>query len=149
MRARTVSFLLAGALVVYLVILGGRAFELMGTGTAVGIGLGVGVLILPFIGAWVTVTSLLFGAKTERLIKRLAEEGALLDTSGLPTMPSGRIDRAAADEWFGERQREVEADPENWRRWFNLAQAYDMAGDRRRARSTMAKAIDLERENRP
>jgi Flp pilus assembly protein TadD len=37
----------------------------------------------------------------------------------------------------------VEADPDSWARWFELAVAYDNAGDRKRARSAMRRAIAL------
>jgi Flp pilus assembly protein TadD len=57
-------------------------------------------------------------------------------------MPSGRVDRAAADARFAERRAEVEAAPDDWRRWYRLALAYDDAGDRRRARAAMRTAID-------
>jgi Flp pilus assembly protein TadD len=59
-------------------------------------------------------------------------------------MPSGRVNRNAADVWFEARREELDADPENWRNWYRLAYAYDIAGDRRRARQTMRKAVDLE-----
>jgi Flp pilus assembly protein TadD len=39
---------------------------------------------------------------------------------------------------------ELEAQPDDWRRWYRLARAYDYAGDRGRARETMKKAVELE-----
>ncbi|WP_199439023.1 tetratricopeptide repeat protein [Umezawaea beigongshangensis] len=143
MRSRTVAFVLIAALVVYFVLLAGRAFALLGTGDPVGVALGVGVLILPLIGVWVVWTNVQFGMRTERMARELDAEGGLPDTSGLPRRPSGRVDREAADEWFEERRAEVEASPEDWRAWYRLAHAYDLAGDRTRARETMRKAIDL------
>ncbi|ALG15528.1 hypothetical protein [Kibdelosporangium phytohabitans] len=143
MSARSTALLLTAVLAIYFVLLSGRALALIRTGTAVGIGLGVGVLLLPLIGCWVVYTSLQFGLRTENLAKRLADEGTLPDTSDLPRMPSGRVDRAAADAWFEKRRSEVEAAPEDWRAWFRLAHGYDIAGDRRRAREAMRKAIDL------
>ncbi|MEV0681285.1 hypothetical protein AB0I60_32680 [Actinosynnema sp. NPDC050436] len=143
MSTRTTAFVITAALAVYFVLLGGRAVVLIGTGDAVGIGLGVGVLVLPLIGVWIAWTNLRFGFTTERMARQLAAEGALPDVSGLPRRPSGRVDREAADAWFEQRRAEVEADPEEWRRWFGLAQAYDLAGDRGRARETMRTAIDL------
>ena len=68
--------------------------------------------------------------------KRLDE-----DPPELPRSPSGRVDRTAADELFDRRRVEVEAAPEDWRRWYRLAVAYDLAGDRRRARAAMRTAI--------
>lgn len=143
MRTRTVAFLITAALAVYFVLLGGRAVVLMGTGDPVGIGLGIGVLLLPLIGAWIAWTNLKFGFTTERMARQLDAEGGLPDTSGLPRRPSGRVDREAADAWFEERRADVESRPEDWRAWFLLAQAYDLAGDRGRARDTMRKAIAL------
>jgi hypothetical protein len=143
MKARTTAILLTAVLVVYFVLLGERAVLLLGTGTAVGIGLGVAVLILPVVGAWIAVVNLRFGAQVERLARRLADENALPDASSLPRRPSGRVDRDAADAWFEERKAEVEAEPEDWRGWYRLAYAYDLAGDRRRARETMRHALHL------
>ncbi|WP_447003709.1 hypothetical protein ACRAKI_29255 [Saccharothrix isguenensis] len=143
MKTRTVAFLITAALAVYFVLLGGRAVVLLGTGDPVGIGLGVGVLMLPLIGAWIAWTNLRFGFTTERMARQLDAEGGLPDTSGLPRRPSGRVDREAADAWFEERRADVESRPEDWRAWFLLAQAYDLAGDRSRARDTMRKAIAL------
>jgi Flp pilus assembly protein TadD len=39
---------------------------------------------------------------------------------------------------------EVEADPDDWRRWYRLARAYDYAGDRRRAREAMKTAVTMQ-----
>ncbi|WP_173124733.1 hypothetical protein [Kibdelosporangium persicum] len=143
MSARTTALLLTAVLAVYFVLLTGRAVALLETGTGVGIGLGIGVLLLPLIGIWVAVATVRFGLRTERLAQRLADEGTLPDTSDLPRMPSGRIDRKAADAWFEDRRLEVEAAPEDWRAWFRLAHGYDIAGDRRRAREAMRKALEL------
>lgn len=141
--ARSTALLLTAALVLYFVLLTGKAIALIETGTAVGVGLGIGVLILPVIGVWVTVATIRFGFRTEHLARRLADEGTLPDTSDLPRMPSGRIKRDAADAWFEERRAEVEASPEDWRAWFRLAHGYDIAGDRRRAREAMRRALEL------
>ena len=59
-------------------------------------------------------------------------------------MPSGRIQRDAADALFATVRDELENDPDNWRRWYRLARAYDYAGDRSRARETMKKAVEME-----
>ena len=61
----------------------------------------------------------------------------------LPRRPSGRVDRDAADAHFEVIRAEVEAAPEDWRGWYRLAHAYDLAGDRKRARSAMRHAIEL------
>jgi cytochrome c-type biogenesis protein CcmH/NrfG len=66
-----------------------------------------------------------------------------LDASTLPRRPSGRIQRDVADALFATVRTEVEADPDDWRRWYRLARAYDYAGDRRRAREAMRTAVEL------
>ncbi|GAA4554035.1 hypothetical protein [Amycolatopsis samaneae] len=144
MKARNFALVMTAALVVYLVLLAGRAFALFETGEPAGIALGVGVLLLPLLGIWVAVVTWRSGVRIQRLARRLESEGALPDVSDLPRRPSGRVDRDAADAWFDERRAEVEANQEDWRAWYRLAYAYDIAGDRRRARATMRRAIDLE-----
>ncbi|GHF76344.1 hypothetical protein FHX82_002544 [Amycolatopsis bartoniae] len=148
MRARNVALLLTAALVVYLVLLADRAVELVRTGTAVGITLGIAVFVLPLLGAWMVVATWRSGVRIQQLGRRLDEEGGLPDVSDLPRRPSGRVDRAAADAWFEDRRAELEAHPDDWRYWYRLAYAYDIAGDRRRARATMRKAVDLEAAER-
>jgi cytochrome c-type biogenesis protein CcmH/NrfG len=143
MKALWTAVLLTAALVVYLVLLTDRAVLLIQSGSAVGLGLGIAVLALPVIGVWFVVAQWRNGIRVARLSRRLAAEGSLPDTSDLPRRPSGRVDRDAADQWFAQRRVEVEQAPEDWRAWFRLAHAYDVAGDRGRAREAMRKAIEL------
>ena len=143
MKVRITVALLIAALTVYFVLLAGRAFALLRTGEVVGVLLGVGVLILPLLGVWLVYSNLRFGWATEKMARELEADGLLPDVSHLPRRPSGRVDRDAADSWFEERRAEVEASPDDWRAWFRLAYAYDVAGDRGRARETMRKAIEL------
>lgn len=144
MKARNFALVLTAALVVYLVLLAERGVQLVRTGTPAGIALGVAVFVLPLLGAWMIVATWRSGMRIQHLARRLDEEGGLPDVSDLPRRPSGRVDRAAADAWFSERLTELEEHPEDWRYWYRLAHAYDVAGDRRRARETMRKAMELE-----
>ncbi|GAA4413617.1 hypothetical protein ACFQV2_28735 [Actinokineospora soli] len=143
MSARSVSWVLAAVVVVYFVLIGGRAVALFRDGSVTAVAFGVGILLLPLVGAWVLWSTMRFGFRTQDLGRRLAAEDGLPDTSSLPRTPSGRVDRAAADAWFEERRAEVEAAPEDWRGWYRLAVAYDVAGDRTRGRQAMRKAIEL------
>lgn len=145
LTARNAAFVVALVLLVYLVLMGGRAITMISSGEPVFLVLGLAILVLPVLGAVLVVDQLRFGASTERLARRLDDEGALPDVSHLPRRPSGRVEREAADEWFDAKQAELEASPDDWRRWFALAQAYDLAGDRNRGRKAMRKAIELER----
>ena len=134
------------ALVVYFLLLGRIAMAFITSGSTAAIGLGLAVLIMPLIGIWVMVSTLQAGLAHQRLARIIREEGMELDVSGLPRMPSGRIQRDAADALFETVREELENDPDNWRRWYRLARAYDYAGDRSRARDAMKKALEMERE---
>ncbi|MGP4056545.1 hypothetical protein ACTWP6_17260 [Mycobacterium sp. 4D054] len=136
------------ALVVYFVLLGRAAWILISSGEPAPIGLGAAILILPVIGIWAMVATLKAGLAHQRLARLAREQGMELDISDLPRRPSGRIERDAADALFGAVRDELEADPENWLRWYRLARAYDYAGDRGRARETMKKAVLLEESAR-
>lgn len=142
---RAWALVLALVLAVYLVLIGSRAVTTLLSGRPVFIGLGLAVLVLPVLGALLVVDQIRFGARTEHLARRLEAEGALPDVSHLPRRPSGRVRRDAADEWFEAKHDELREAPQDWRAWFALAQAYDLAGDRNRGRKSMRKAIELER----
>ena len=138
------------ALIFYFVMLTRTAVALIRSGTPAAVALGVGVLILPVVGAWAMVATLRAGLAHQRLARLAAEDEMELDVSDLPRTPSGRIERDAADALFQTTRAELDADPDNWRRWYRLARAYDYAGDRSRARETMRKAVALQiGEGRP
>lgn len=147
MRTRITVAILTAALIVYFVLLGQRGVYLLGTGTWVGILLGIGVLILPFIGIVLVVFELRFGAATAALARQLAADGELPDDSQLARRPSGRIERASADAYFETVRTRVEADQSDWRGWYELGYAYNLSGDRKRARAAVRKAIELSRES--
>jgi cytochrome c-type biogenesis protein CcmH/NrfG len=132
------------ALIFYFAMLTRTAVALIRSGTPAAVALGIGVLILPMVGAWVLFATLRAGLAHQRLARLAAEDGMELDVTDLPRMPSGRIQRDAADALFQTTRAELDADPDNWRRWYRLARAYDYAGDRGRARETMRKAVALQ-----
>ena len=132
------------ALIFYFAMLTRTAIALIRSGTPAAVALGIGVLILPVVGAWVMAATLRAGLAHQRLARLAAEYGMELDVTDLPRMPSGRIQREAADGMFATVRAELDADPDNWRRWYRLARAYDYAGDRSRARETMRRAVELQ-----
>jgi cytochrome c-type biogenesis protein CcmH/NrfG len=148
LRIQLVIGFLCVALVVYFVMLGRIAMAFITSGRPAAIGLGLALMILPLIGLWAMVSTLRAGLAHQRLARIAKEEGMELDVSALPRMPSGRIQRAAADALFETVRDEVEADPDNWRRWYRLARAYDYAGDRSRARETMRRAVEMQEGRR-
>ncbi|UGT56755.1 hypothetical protein [Nocardia asteroides] len=142
-----VAFLVL-ALVYYFVRLGSLAVAYIADGEFAGVALGIGMLLLPIVGIWIVWATLQAAFAHQRLARRIDEEGLEVDTSQLPRRPSGRIERAAADELFARIKTEWEADPDNWRSSYRLARAYDYAGDRTRARETMRRAVALEKLER-
>ncbi|WP_016933649.1 hypothetical protein [Rhodococcus sp. R1101] len=136
------------ALGFYFVLLGSTGLKLIRSGEFAGVGLGIGILILPVVGAWIVYATIRAGLQHQHLAQRIHDEGLELDIDDLPRMPSGRIERDAADELFATVKQEWEADPDNWRNSYRLARAYDHAGDRSRARETMRRAVALEKLER-
>jgi cytochrome c-type biogenesis protein CcmH/NrfG len=144
LRIQLVIGFMCVALVVYLFMLGRIAMAFITSGSLAAIVLGLALLVFPLIGIWVMVSTLRAGLAHQRLARIAREEGMELDVSALPRMPSGRIQRDAADALFETVRDELESDPDNWRRWYRLARAYDYAGDRSRAREAMKKAVEIQ-----
>ncbi|NUR96699.1 MAG: hypothetical protein HOV67_15755 [Kribbellaceae bacterium] len=140
MKAKQTAFVLAVVFVAYAALIGYRGILLVTVGTPVSVVLGLAVLVIPVVGAYLVWREIQFGRRTEVLAKELEAAGGL-PVDDLPRRPSGRIDRTAADEAFGRYRAEAEAAPDDWRVWFRLSIAYDAAGDRKRARAAMRKAI--------
>lgn len=142
MRARLTAAVLIAVLAFYLVTIGWRGVLLVADGHPVSVLLGLAVVALPLVGAWAIWREVRFGLATQRLAGLLEAEGGLPEVD-LPRRPSGRIERDGADRWFAQVKTRVEAEPGDWRGWFHLAAAYDVSGDRRRARAAMRQAITL------
>lgn len=146
LRIQLVIGFMCLALILYFLMLGRSAWIFITSGEPAAIGLGVALLAFPLIGIWVLVTTLRAGLAHQRLARLAREQGMELDVSALPTRPSGRIERDAADALFGTVKAELETDPDNWIRWYRLARAYDFAGDRSRARETMRTAVRMQEQ---
>lgn len=143
-RTKALIAFMCLALLMYLVFLGRTAVLLIGSGSAPAIGMGLALLIMPFIGLWAMVATLRDGFTHQRLSRLIAADGMELDAGALPRRPSGRIERDAADALFRTVRDELDAEPDDWRRWYRLARAYEFAGDRRRAREAMKTAVRLQ-----
>ena len=145
-RSQLLIGFLCLALVVYFVLLGHIGLALIADGRAAPVGMGVALLILPFIGMWAMIATLRAGFAHQRLARLAAEQGMELDVRDLPRRASGRIERVAADGLFDTVRAELDADPDNWVRWYRVARAYDYAGDRGRAREAMRRAVELQEQ---
>ncbi len=144
MSARLGVGVMAALLALYIVLVGWRAVALIGTGDPVGITMGFSLIVLPPIAMWALARELMFGASASKLGARLDAEGALPDDE-VTVRTSGRVVRDDADAVFPRYREAVEQNPDDWQAWYRLGIAYDAAGDRRRAREAIRKAIRLER----
>ena len=145
MKARAGVAVMAALLVLYIVLVAQRAWLLLISGQIIGVAMGVALIVLPVIAGWALWRELAFGRSAERLARRLEAEGAL-PSEEMDVRVSGRPDRAQADAVFPHYRHDVEAHPTDWRAWFRLGLAYDGAGDRRRAREAIRRAITLEKK---
>lgn len=136
--------LMAALLVLYLVLVTQLAVRLFLVDNGIAKVIGIALMVLPLLGLWALIVELVFGIRSERLVRLLDASGGL-PVDALPKRTSGRPERGAADAEFPKYRAEVEADPESWKAWFRLGLAYDASGDRRRARQSIRRAISLER----
>lgn len=129
--------------VMYVVLLGQRGILLLLEPNTIAKLMGAGILAFPVVALWAIARELVFGLKIERIAKRLEVEGRWPELN-LELRPSGRATRDSATVEFERIKQIVQQDETNWYSWFTLGLAYDAAGDRRRARLAMRKAIELE-----
>jgi cytochrome c-type biogenesis protein CcmH/NrfG len=148
MTGKRMAAVMAVLLGAYLLFTASRAIDFIQAGGIIPVMLGVAILAFPVIGLWMLWREWQFGRATEALGHELAARGEL-PVDDLPRRPSGRPMRAAADAHFAEVRTRAEAEPESWERWFELSTAYDAAGDRKRARSAMRRAIALHEDRLP
>lgn len=104
--------------------------------------LGLALLLLPMFAFWAIAKEIGFGLSSERIAKKIPEQS--FSDLGLELRPSGRATKESASEAFERIKSKLDVD-ESWQNWFLLGVVYDANGDRRRARSSIRKAIELER----
>ena len=129
-------------LIMYIVLVGERAVAMIQSGVTAGVIMGSTLLVLPLLGAWLIIAELRFGLRIEALGRRIEQEGAWPQFD-FELRPSGRVVRSSAQAAFDKYRDEAQGKPEDFHSWFNLGLVYDAAGDRRRARAAMRKALSL------
>ena len=144
LRTRLCIGVVCAALIGCFALLGRIALVLIADGRPATVALATGLLVLPLAGLLVAGATMRTGFTHQKLVRLAGSNGMDLDVGALPRRASGRIERAAADELFHTVRAELDADPDNWIRWYRLARAYDYAGDRGRARDAMKKAALLQ-----
>ncbi len=102
--------------------------------------MGLAIMVLPVIAIWSIFSELRFGFRAQKLGQRLDAEGVA--DLALEFRASGKATKESAQREF-ERVSAALGENESWQLWYQLGQAYDANGDRKRARSAIRKAIAL------
>ncbi len=131
-------------LLLYIVVVGQRAFLMLTTGDPIAIAIGVALVVMPLIGVWALFREMQFGFAADRLARTLTAEGRMPEPE-TPLTPSGRIARDDAAPVVARYAAEAEAAPEDWRSYFRLGVVQDAAGRRKDARASIREAIRLSR----
>ena len=108
---------------------------------------GLFLLVLVVVGAVLVVRQVRFTAAAQRLARRIAEEGGF-ERDSLARDPRGKVLPEVAAEQFTLRKAAVDADPEDWRAWFQLGVAYGDLRQPQAARAAVRRAVALERAQR-
>lgn len=144
MGSRLGVVVMAALLVLYIALVGWRAFALLGSGDALAITMGVALLVMPLIGAWALVRELQFGLAADRLGRQLDGEGGMPEApEGLK--PNGRLLPEDATRMIQEYGDAAASAPEDWRAQYRLGVVQDAAGRRKDARAAIRAAIRLSR----
>ena len=107
------------------------------------VAMGIGIIIFPLFALWALSAEIRFGLSSQKLARRiLAMEIPGLD---LDLRPSGRATKESAEAEL-RRVQELASGSDDFTRWFLLGEAYEAAGDRKQARSSMRKAIALAKD---
>ncbi len=144
MSTRVGVVVMAAALLLYIVLVGQRAWLLVASGDGVGIAMGIALLVLPAVAVWGLGREISFGVRADALGRRLDAEGGL-PSEQLDVKASGAPIRDEAAALFPVYRDAVAQHPDDWRAWYRLGLVYDGSGDRRRARHAVRTAISLER----
>ena len=102
--------------------------------------MGLAILVLPVFAVWSIFSELRFGFRAQKLGERLEAQGA--PDLQLEFRASGKATKESAQREF-ERVSKALSQGESWQLWFQLGQAYEANGDRKRARSAIRRAIAL------
>ena len=124
--------------VIYVLLLGQKGVLLLLEDNWVAKVMGLGLLVLPLVAAWAILTEVKFGIDAERLARTNTQPALQFELR-----PSGRPTKESAQLEFDRIKSLVSQDLENWELWFRLGECYDASGDRKLARKSIRKAINL------
>lgn len=126
--------------ILWVLLFAGRGLILLQEPGLLAKAMGIGILVLPVFAIWSVFSELRFGFQAQKLAQQLHAQGyAELD---LVYRASGKATKESAQKEFERISRELEID-QSWQLWFQLGQAYEANGDRKRARAAIRKSIAL------
>ena len=124
----------------YVFTLLSRGLILLAEPNPLAVAMGVGIIIFPLFAFWALYAEIRFGLSSQKLQKRVVAMN--IPGLDLELRASGRATKESAEAELLRVQGIAEGS-EDFAAWFLLAEAYEAAGDRKRARSAMRKAILL------
>lgn len=138
MSAKIWAIVMTALALVYVLLLGQKAYLMILDESLVAKAMGLALLVFPLLAAWAILTEVKFGINAEKLAR----------ANSLPQLqfelrPSGRATKESAQIEFERIKQLVSQDLENWELWFRLGECYDASGDRKLARKSIRKAIQL------
>ena len=142
MKAKFSAVLMGLLTLVYVALLANTGFKLVSMDSGVAKAMGALILVFPVVAIWLTVMEFRFGSQMEKLSKQIEIEGNWPELD-FEFRPSGRPTKDSAAKVFEQVAKKLAADEGNYLNWFALGLAYDAAGDRRRARGAMRRALKL------
>ena len=122
MTARRVALVMAGAFVVYAVLVAWRGWDFIMTGEPAAVGLGLAVLVLPLVAGWLVWREVSFGFHMQELGERIE-----------------MVDERSMEE----RIAAAQADPNDWQAWYWAGVSLLEAGDKKQARAALDHAWDV------
>ena len=121
-------------------LLAGRGMILLQEPDLIARAMGIGILVLPVFAVWSVFSELRFGFRAQKLAEQLFAEG--FQELDLDYRASGKATKESAQKEFERLSAQLQL-AESWQLWFQLGQAYEANGDRKRARAAIRKAISL------
>ncbi len=145
MRTKIWVVLMTSLALSYVIIFGSRAVVLVQEPQLIPKLIGISMFVFPAVAIWSIAIEIRFGFASEKLSKQLESEN--FPELELDLRPSGRATKESAASAFEKAKAQLESKDSDWRLWFRLGEAYEAAGDRKRARAAIREAIRLAANN--
>lgn len=146
MKGKLGAVVMGALTLIYVALLANTGFKLVAMDSPVAKAMGGLILVFPILAIWLTFMEFRFAVRLEKLTDKISADGNFPQLA-FDYRPSGRATKASAAIVFEDYAKKVAADESNYLNWFALGLAYDAAGDRRRARAAMRRALKLSPEN--